>query len=72
MKPDPHGLAWDELALRFTAFSEGVSTCITGSTSIEHIKNNIRILEKGKLDDEIYEPIRSVFRKYDKDWNGLI
>lgn len=63
---------WNEAALRFTAFTEGIHTCIVGTTNIEHLKQNIEIISKEKLPEEIYQKIRSVFIKNDDGWEGRV
>lgn len=72
MQIDTHGLSWNELALRYTAFANGVSSCIVGSTNIDHIKENIKIVEKGNLEQEIISHIESSFEKNDENWIGQI
>jgi aryl-alcohol dehydrogenase-like predicted oxidoreductase len=72
MSIDPHGMDWLELALRFSAYTEGVSTCIAGTSSTDHLKENLRALEKGPLAPEITQHIRSEFQKNDDNWVGLI
>ena len=72
MTLDLHGLDWLELALRFSSYTDGVSTCIAGTASMDHLKENLRALEKGPLDLEIVELIRSEFQKNDDNWTGLI
>lgn len=63
---------WLEAAVRFTAFTEGVSSCIIGSSSINNIKQNIMNLEKGKLPGDLYSSIRKSFRENDENWIGQI
>jgi len=72
MNIDPQGLDWNELALRFSAFSDGVSSCIAGSANIEHLRSNLKALENGRLDNALIANIRSEFRKNDDHWTGLI
>ncbi|MCX6285955.1 MAG: aldo/keto reductase [Bacteroidetes bacterium] len=72
MNPDAQGLNWDELALRFTAFTEGVDTCILGTSSIGHLKIGVEAFEKGPLSPEIYTYLREGFKTNDTDWVGLI
>jgi aryl-alcohol dehydrogenase-like predicted oxidoreductase len=72
MSIDPHGMDWLEFALRFSAYTEGVSTCIVGTSSTDHLKENLRALEKGPLDRDIIQHIRSEFQKNDDNWVGLI
>lgn len=41
MNLDPHGLSWNELALRFSAYLPGVASCIVGTGRIAHFKRNL-------------------------------
>ncbi|QDE84912.1 hypothetical protein BHS07_27105 [Myxococcus xanthus] len=43
---DSRGLDWSDVALRFAAPVPGVSTCIVGTGRLEHLRRNIRTLEK--------------------------
>lgn len=63
---------WLEAAIRFAGFTEGISSIIVGSTSINHIANNLKLLEKGKLPDEIYSMMRDSFKKNDENWEGQV
>ena len=72
MKIDSQGLDWTELAVRFAAFTEGVSSIIAGTTSMEHFMENLRALEKGPLPAGMYKNIRDEFRKNDDSWFGVI
>ncbi|WP_243316440.1 aldo/keto reductase [Geothrix paludis] len=69
---DPGDLDWPELALRFAAFHEGVSSCIVGTTKLEHLKVNLRFLEKGPLPADRVDAIRAVFAACDGGWDGQI
>jgi aryl-alcohol dehydrogenase-like predicted oxidoreductase len=72
MNIDPKGMEWLELALRFTVYTEGISTSIAGTSSTEHLKENLRALEKGPLVPEMVQHIRTEFQKHDDNWVGLI
>jgi aryl-alcohol dehydrogenase-like predicted oxidoreductase len=63
---------WQEIAVRFAAFSEGVDCCIIGSTKLEHIIKNISFIEKGELPGEIYSAIRNAFKANDENWIGML
>lgn len=65
-------LSWLEAALRFSAFTEGVSSIIVGSSSLDHIKRNLKLLEKGKLPDDVYSKIRTSFKENDENWLGQV
>ncbi len=63
---------WQEIALRFTAFTNVVDTCIVGTSNIDHLRENIKIFEKGPLPDDIYDSIRKSFKENDDNWIGLL
>jgi aryl-alcohol dehydrogenase-like predicted oxidoreductase len=63
---------WLEAAIRFSAFTCGVSCCIIGSSSLDNFKKNILLFEKGKLTEEIYFRIRKSFKENDENWIGQI
>ncbi|MFY7999605.1 MAG: aldo/keto reductase [Candidatus Kapaibacteriota bacterium] len=66
------GLAWDEIALRFTVFTEGVGTAIVGTSSTHNLQTNVEIVNKGALPSDIVEHLRTTFRKHDAGWTGQI
>lgn len=61
-----------ELALRFAAFIDGVHSCAVGTTSLDNIKRNIEIIEKGPLPNDIVTRIRIAFQINDDNWLGEI
>jgi aryl-alcohol dehydrogenase-like predicted oxidoreductase len=72
MHIDPHELDWNELALRFTAFSPGVDTCIAGTGNPEHLLQNLSHLEKGPLEESLLKHIQDEFTAHDDNWFGLV
>lgn len=66
------GMNIEEAALRFTAFTFGVDSCIVGTTNISHLKKNIEMLSKGKLDDQIIKQIHDAFHRHDQNWIGQL
>ncbi len=68
MDLDPRGLDWQELALRFSAFTQGVHSCIVGTRKIEHMLRNIAIIEKGPLPADQYNEIHDAFHQNDPGW----
>jgi aryl-alcohol dehydrogenase-like predicted oxidoreductase len=66
----PEGLAWMSFALRFSVFTPGVHTAITGTGSLAHFLNNLHLLEAGPLSENEYEAARSQFLAHDQDWIG--
>lgn len=72
MNLDPGEHTWGELALRFAAFSPGVDCVIAGTSTIDHLMSNLKIIEKGPLERELFNRIRLDFSYHYKDWPGLI
>ncbi len=72
MNMNNFGIDWQEFALRFTAFLDGVHTCIVGTSNIEHFKQNMAIVEKGKLPDEMAQHIMQIFREKGENWYGQV
>ena len=65
-------LDWLETAIRFSAFTESVSSIIIGTSSLDHLRRNLELIEKGKLPDEIYSMLRKSFSENDDNWIGLV
>ncbi len=63
---------WFETALRFTAFTKGITTCIVGTTNINHLKQNINYINLGPLPDNDYSLIRESFIKNQNNWVGQV
>lgn len=66
------GPDWDDIALRFCAFTYGVDSCIVGTTNLKNLKKNVDNIEKGILPQEIINQIREAFVTNDKNWMGEI
>jgi aryl-alcohol dehydrogenase-like predicted oxidoreductase len=47
-----------EFVLRFTLSHPGLSTTIVGTSSMEHLRSNLAIAEKGPLPADLYESVR--------------
>ena len=52
------GIPAMEFILRFTLSHPGLSTTIVGTSSIDHLKGNIAVAEKGPLPADLYEEAR--------------
>jgi len=72
MQIDPRGLPWNEIALRFAAFTPGVHSCVMGTNKLDHIRDNVASLEKGPLPDDMQAAIRGRFKEHDRYWIGQI
>jgi aryl-alcohol dehydrogenase-like predicted oxidoreductase len=68
MDLDPRGLEWQELALRFSAFTYGVHSCVVGTHDLAHVLQNIAFIQKGPLSSDQYDAIRSAFKQKDPGW----
>ncbi len=63
---------WNDLALRFTAYTPGIDTMIVGTSSLEHLKENIKFFEKGPLTEAVFSQIHAAFTNHDQNWVGLV
>lgn len=72
MNVDPHGLNWNELALRFSAHLPGVASCIVGTANIAHFKQNLEMLAMGALNAALQRQLEEAFVHHDDQWIGLI
>ena len=69
---DTAGLTWNELALRFSAFQPGVSAAIVGTASVEHLRHNVRLTQKGPLPGRMVDASRAHRRPGRRlAWRGL-
>jgi aryl-alcohol dehydrogenase-like predicted oxidoreductase len=72
MEPDPQGLPWSELALRFAVHLPGVSSAIAGTASMAHLLHNVEQAGKGPLPAAQYQQLRALFQQHDNGWTGQI
>jgi aryl-alcohol dehydrogenase-like predicted oxidoreductase len=63
---------WDALALRFSAYADGVDCCIVGGSNIDHIRRNAEAVAKGPLPAEEHTALRDAFRSSARAWRGLV
>ena len=63
---------WLDTFLRFTVFANGVDTAIVGSTNVDHLKSNIKIIEKGPLDNDFNNLIVERFKSHNQNWRGEV
>jgi aryl-alcohol dehydrogenase-like predicted oxidoreductase len=69
---DPGALGWTELALRFAAWQEGVHCAIVGTGRLEHLRQNLEMVERGPLPEATVQAIRAVFQERGAGWPGQI
>ena len=60
------------IALRFTAYTPGIHSCIVGSRSLEHMHHNLGLLQQGPLEPQLYAYLSSQFQANDQGWVGQI
>lgn len=70
MAVDAAGMDWQELALRFSAYAPGVSCAIVGTTSLEHLRHNVALAEKGPLPVDVFDAVVAAFKRHDQGWVG--
>lgn len=68
----PGELAWPELALRFAAFAPGVSTAITGTSSLAHVHAAADATDRGPLPAELDAAIRARYTACAAAWPGIV
>lgn len=68
MRIDRQGLGKVETAIRFSAFTKGVSTAILGTSRVEHLSQCAVETAKGPLPEDLYRHIRAVFHSNDPGW----
>ncbi len=69
---DPEPTDWAELALRFTAYSPGVSCALAGSSSLAHLRSNIAAAERGPLPPEVVQSLHAFFDAQEQGWEGVV
>jgi aryl-alcohol dehydrogenase-like predicted oxidoreductase len=66
-----YGMPLEEAMIRFSTYTYGVDSILIGSTSIEHLKANLKLAAKGKLQDELIDKIKNRFNEAGKEWSAL-
>jgi aryl-alcohol dehydrogenase-like predicted oxidoreductase len=66
------GEEWADIALRFAAFTDGVTSCIVGGKNIDHIRNNMASIARGPLTPDVVSKIRAMFVQHDDNWSGQV
>ncbi len=68
----PGGRGWLDATLRFAAYTPGVSCCIAGTASADHLQQNIAAVARGPLHPDEVALLRSAFTRHDKEWMGQV
>ncbi|MEM6783919.1 MAG: aldo/keto reductase [Bacteroidota bacterium] len=66
------GAEWQDIALRFAAFHAGAHSCIVGTTSEAHLQQNVEIVRRGPLPEEVATQIRTAFAPHAGVWDGQV
>jgi aryl-alcohol dehydrogenase-like predicted oxidoreductase len=69
---DPAPLAWDELAIRFSAFAPGVACAVVGTTSPEHLRQVASHVARGPLDEDVRKRVVERYAVVGADWPGRV
>lgn len=72
MAIDPAPITWGELALRFAAFTPGVTAVLVGTANTDHLREDVRHLAYGPLAADVVTQIRAAFTANDQYWRGEI
>ena len=72
MDIDALGQDWQSLALRFAVWHTGAHSCIVGTASIEHLRQNAVIVAQGPLPASWVESARNAFKMHGEHWHGLV
>ncbi len=66
------GADWADVALRFTAYADGVASCIVGGKDLDHIRANAMSVARGPLAPGVVTAIRRAFADHDDGWTGQV
>lgn len=69
---DPGDLAWDEYALRYSAFTPGVSSVIVGTGRLHHLERAAELVGRGPLPADQLAHIDLAWARVGADWGGEV
>jgi aryl-alcohol dehydrogenase-like predicted oxidoreductase len=72
LQPDPRGLPWGELALRFALSIGGVASAIVGTGSVRHLEQNLAWAAKGPLPADHVAELRAAWGRHGAQWRGEV
>lgn len=72
LAPDPDGLSFTELFLRFAAFTPSVSAALIGTRSLAHLSQACAAVERGPLPEARVAVLREGFARAGATWTGRI
>ena len=68
----PGPLPWDELFLRFAAFSPGVCACLVGTRRLENMARLVAAAARGPLPEAERKRILHAWDRADRGWTGQV
>ena len=68
----PGPLPWDELFLRFAAFSAGISACLVGTRRLENLTKLAAAVGRGTLPPEERQRLLDSWDRADRGWTGQV
>lgn len=72
MALSPGPLPWDELFLRFAAFSPGISACLVGTRRLENLSRLAASLADGPLPGPERQGLLEAWDRADRGWTGQV
>ncbi|GAB4083257.1 aldo/keto reductase [Modestobacter muralis] len=72
MNVQPQADDWVGTAIRFSAFTPGVSTAIVGTSSLSHLAHAAMAVDRGPLPLEEAHQWEDAFRPHEAEWSGEV
>lgn len=69
---DPVALSWGELCARFSAYADGVSSILVGTSRAEHLAEVAAWVRAGPLPEALVTSLRAAFDREDRGWEGQV
>jgi aryl-alcohol dehydrogenase-like predicted oxidoreductase len=66
------GADWQDLALRFAAFADGVACCIVGGVNLAHVSSNVESIARGPLAADTRAALANAYCAADDGWHGIV
>lgn len=66
-----YGMPLEEAMIRFSAYTYGVDSVLIGTSDVKHLKAAVKIVEKGKLPEDLLERIKQRYSETGSDWANL-
>jgi aryl-alcohol dehydrogenase-like predicted oxidoreductase len=67
----PGDLTWNQLALRFAAYTPGIDSVLIGTRNTEHLLRNIDAVNQGPLSGQFYRELRNLFKLFNNGWLSI-